>query len=228
MKTRLISLIILVLTFGLISCEKGPLAGFTASETIVEVGEIIDFHNTSLRANDFEWDFDDGDFSTKSNPSHYYSEPGLYEVSLKAFNNSDMMDIVYLKIRVLEQTSLEITVMEWDTDDVIPDVEIVLYTSLSDWDDEEDGEFIGLTGNNGKIFIEGLDAIRYYIDAWNEEYNNYTLATEDAGFIETHVLEANTVNYFIAEVDYDPGLKSKSEKKKLRVKKFERVSTKNK
>ncbi|MFC2120272.1 PKD domain-containing protein [Bacteroidota bacterium] len=214
MKTRFISLIIILLAFGLFSCEKGPLAGFTVPYSTVEVDEIIDFHNTSLRSNDFEWDFGDGYYSTKHNPSHSYSDPGTYEVSLKAYSNSsDMMDVVYLTVYVLEQTSLEITVMEWDTDNVIPDVEITLFTSIRDWEDEENGEFIGLTGGNGRIFIEGLDPIRYYIDAWNTDYNNYTLATEDVGFIETDILEANTVNYFIAEVDYDPGVKSKSDSK---------------
>lgn len=226
MKTRNIFILAIIISIGLISCEKGPHAGFTASDTVVEVNEIIDFNNTSLRAGYFEWDFGDGDYSTKVHPSHFYSDPGNYEVSLEAFSNGgDMVDIVFLTINVLPPTSLIITVMEYTSENEIPDVEIFLFRSLDDWDDNINGDFIGLTGNNGKIYIEGLDPIRYYVDAYNENYNNYTLAEEDVGFIETDILDPNTENYFIAWVDYDPGQQIKSESKKLRIKKFERRIT---
>lgn len=221
MKTRIIYIAALIFSLGFSSCEKGPLAGFRASSSVVETDEIIDFTNTSLRANSFDWDFGDGYYSSIIDPSHSYSDPGVYEVSLKAFSG-DMMDIVFLTIEVLQATSLEITVKEYYSEDIIPRCEIRIFRSLNDWNNDINGEYVGLTGNNGKLFIEGLDPIRYYIDAYNEEYNNYSLAEEDTGFIETDDLEPNVVNYFIAWVDYDPGIIGKSERKNLRIKKFER------
>ena len=91
MKTRILLTAIIASCLILSSCEKGPLAGFEASNTIVETEEIIDFTNTPLRAHNFEWNFGDGEFSIKSNPSHFYTDPGVYEVSLKAFKG-DMME----------------------------------------------------------------------------------------------------------------------------------------
>ncbi len=40
------------------------------------------FNNNSANGNDFEWDFGDGTTSTDVNPSHVYSAPGQYTVTL--------------------------------------------------------------------------------------------------------------------------------------------------
>lgn len=64
-----------------------PIADFTilndSCEAICEIG----FENRSENAIFFEWDFGDGNTSTEAHPSYVYSEPGRYEVSLKASNS---------------------------------------------------------------------------------------------------------------------------------------------
>lgn len=46
------------------------------------------FKNLSFGGNLFVWDFDDGNSSSEVNPTHYYSSPGLYTVTLSVFNDS--------------------------------------------------------------------------------------------------------------------------------------------
>ena len=45
---------------------------------------------------------------------------------------------------------------------------------------------------------------RYYVDVWEQNHNNWLLADDDIGFIETDPLYPNQVNYFTAWVDYIP------------------------
>ncbi len=44
----------------------------------------VSFINNSVNANSYMWDFGDNTTSTEENPSHTYSEPGVYEVVLVA------------------------------------------------------------------------------------------------------------------------------------------------
>ena len=47
----------------------------------------IQFHNESVDYDSCIWDFGDGNISYANHPSHYYSNYGVYEVSLQVFNN---------------------------------------------------------------------------------------------------------------------------------------------
>lgn len=62
----------------------------------------VDFTNNSS-AESFEWDFDDGAaYSTESNPSHTFNEPGNYQVMLIAIdsNSCNIRDTFYIPISV--------------------------------------------------------------------------------------------------------------------------------
>lgn len=67
-----------------------PVAAFTADTTDATCPPlIVNFTNTSQHANNFHWNFgDNGGTSTTENPSHIYSEPGSYDVTLVASANS--------------------------------------------------------------------------------------------------------------------------------------------
>jgi PKD repeat protein len=58
-------------------------------------GESVDFTNNSTGANDFVWDFGDGNQSTDVNPSHSYSEAGTYEVKLTAGNGTANCNVTH-------------------------------------------------------------------------------------------------------------------------------------
>ncbi len=47
----------------------------------------VDFNNLSANASSYVWDFGDGSTSTDENPSHTYSNPGVYDVKLVALSN---------------------------------------------------------------------------------------------------------------------------------------------
>ncbi|MBE0637678.1 MAG: PKD domain-containing protein [Bacteroidales bacterium] len=49
-----------------------------------EPGKVI-FTNKSSNAISYEWNFDDGTFSTQTNPTKTYQQNGSYIVTLKAF-----------------------------------------------------------------------------------------------------------------------------------------------
>jgi len=66
-----------------------PVAAFTASTTTPSTGDAVQFTDTSTDADDpadtpftYAWDFDDGATSTAENPSHTYTTPGTYTVTL--------------------------------------------------------------------------------------------------------------------------------------------------
>ncbi|MBN2238680.1 MAG: Ig-like domain-containing protein [Dehalococcoidales bacterium] len=62
-----------------------PVADFTATPTSGDAPHYVEFSDTSS-GNPYEWlwDFGDGTTSTEQNPSHTYSTPGNYTVSLTA------------------------------------------------------------------------------------------------------------------------------------------------
>ncbi len=57
-------------------------------------GNSVSFTNTSQHGLSYYWDFGDGTYSTETNPVHVYDVPGIYQVTLKAFNQCYMNEIV--------------------------------------------------------------------------------------------------------------------------------------
>lgn len=86
MKTKRYTLPFALLILVLVSCNKKPTAGFTASENEIYLSEKITFTSTSTGAASYEWDFGDGTFSTEPSPIHVYETPGNYTVTLKVYN----------------------------------------------------------------------------------------------------------------------------------------------
>jgi len=62
----------------------GPRAAFDYSRDSDEAPSSVEFTNTSVRAESYEWDFGDGGLSTEDMPSHRYTKSGDYTVKLRA------------------------------------------------------------------------------------------------------------------------------------------------
>ncbi|MCD4681220.1 MAG: PKD domain-containing protein [Bacteroidales bacterium] len=88
----LFSQILIISVFLLSSCSKDssptiPVeselpVSFTMDKTTVRIGETITFTNTSQNAASYEWDFGDGNSSTEENPTHSYSNTGIFAITL--------------------------------------------------------------------------------------------------------------------------------------------------
>jgi PKD repeat protein len=179
-----------------------PVADFTVSTNLVVPNEVVFFTNHSLHGEYYEWDFDDGYTSNEISPSHYYSNEGVYEVRLAAYNHG-IVDYAYFSVEVYE-TTLEVEVREWATDALIPAVNITLYPTYNDWYNFTNPIINAYTDNYGIVVFKGLQTIPYYINAFNEYYDNEQLGFEDIDFIATLPLQYATYNTFTAYVDYYP------------------------
>lgn len=70
------------------------------------VFENVILSNQSINANDFFWDFGDGNTSTDANTSHYYSIPGTYTITLSAHHTGcDKLSIAEREILVSDVTT---------------------------------------------------------------------------------------------------------------------------
>ena len=209
-----LSLFWLITALTFTGCVKEPYVDFLASKTEVAVGDIIYFTNRSYDALSYEWDFGDGYFSNNFNVSHFYEYPGLYNVQLSAFGKDSRISRAFMEITVLS-TDLEITVLEWYDKYPVRNASVILYPSLEDWQNYTNEIVEGFTNSNGKVLFTNLVADRkYYVDVWEDNHDNYTLAADDAGFITTDRLVAGALNYFTAWVDYyEPGKKNAIDRK---------------
>ncbi|MCK4923140.1 MAG: PKD domain-containing protein [Bacteroidales bacterium] len=221
MKRLLIILAITPLLFT--SCTKDPYADYISSTMIAEVGEPVSFTNRSHDANSYEWDFNDGYYSTTLNASHSWRAPDIYRVSLSAFGEDGRIDVALsdIDVRYLSFTNLEITVEEYeDPYYLVRDISVRLYPSVLDWEEEVNMIAEGYTDEFGIVTFSNVAmpfSRRLYVDVWGPYHDNYQLAAEDAVWIETDVLVPDSWNSFIAVVDYYPeGKKAAINRKDLK------------
>jgi len=84
-----------------------PVAAFLASATQVTVGQVVTFTDQSTNApNSWHWNFGDGVTTTAHNPTHAWTAPGTYSVTLIAAN-TDGSDDVSRQIIVIAPPVLE-------------------------------------------------------------------------------------------------------------------------
>lgn len=81
----------------LVGCSR-PIAQFAYSGA-EKAPAIVQFENTSEKADAYEWDFGDGNLSEEFAPAHKYKQSGIYQVKLKAIQQGKSRS----KSRILEQ-----------------------------------------------------------------------------------------------------------------------------
>ncbi len=218
----------------LTSCSRDPYADFTVSKDIAMVGEIVNFTNRSVDAIDYEWDFDDGNFSVNTHASHAWTSPGIYDVSLSAFGKNGDIDIAFWPVEIIQDyCDLEVYVEEYEEPYYyVTDISVRLYPTITDWENETNMIVEGFTGSNGKVLFLDVPIPynkRVYVDVWGPNHDNYLLAEEDAGWIETDILVKNVRNYFTAVVDYYPdGKKSGVSRKDMKIQRKKEAEGKTK
>ena len=143
-----------------------PIANFSADET--EACGTITVQFSDLSANDpttWEWDFGDGsETSSESNPSHTYSEPGLYTVSLTVTNLGGSNNLTLTEFIVVNEKP-------------VLSFEISHESSTG----AADGE-ITLTINGGT---------EPYTINWSNNMHDLTITNLNAGLYSVAVIDAN-------------------------------------
>src|SRR5690606_12799168 len=150
-----------------------------------EVGQDVIFYNESHNAVEFEWDFGDGFISNVANPVHVFTGTGTFEVLLTVYSGSGLSDKASITIDVKIPTLLEIEVVEYYDEYIIPGASVRLYPTLPDWEDEQDMTSEGYTDADGFVVFSHLGPYIHYVDVWEAEHNNYALKDEDVNFIRT-------------------------------------------
>ncbi|MEO5572091.1 MAG: PKD domain-containing protein [Bacteroidia bacterium] len=74
----------------------GPVAGFSSSIQDDCSPAIVDFTNNSLNSEMYSWNFGDSSYSIVQNPSHIYSTPGNYSVTLTAIDSLGCSDTLQM------------------------------------------------------------------------------------------------------------------------------------
>jgi hypothetical protein len=219
-KFKFISLLLPVI---LISCEKYPQSNFHTDTINPEVGQEVHFINDSYNSDSFEWDFGDGYISDAANPYHVFTSTGTFEVKLTSRSGNGYEDASSLILQVLVPTLLEIEVREYYDKYVVPDASVILYPTLPDWDEQKNSVSEGFTNSDGIVVFSGLDPFVYYVDVWEQNHDNYTLAAEDVGFIRTSEVLPHKINRFTAWVDIvDHGKGIAKGTRQIIIKKLER------
>jgi PKD domain len=193
---------VLGLSFIMISCEKSPVAVFHTDTVEPEVGHEVIFYNDSHDANRFEWDFGDGYISNDVNPTHSFNATGTYEVKLTAISKSNLEDKASITLSVLVPTLLEVSVLEYYDQYVVPNASVILYPTAADWDAQTNKITEGFTDVYGVAVFSGLDPFVHYVDVWEQNHDNYALRSEDLAFIRTPEIIPHQINRFTAWVDY--------------------------
>jgi hypothetical protein len=216
----------MVLPLILVSCESSPIAIFTANPGDPVVGEEVWFTNESENATEFEWNFGDGYISNEPNPIHKFTSTGAFTIVLKAWSESGLTNESSLTLEVKIPTLLEIEVLEYYEEYPVEGASIILYPTLTDWDNETNMVNEGFTDADGNAVFADLENIVYYVDVWEATHDNYTLRSEDVGFIRTPEIMPNKINRFIAYVDFaDHGKGDGKRDRTLIIKKLERKSS---
>jgi len=191
----------LILPLLLFSCESEPTAMFSVENAEPEVGQEVFFINESDNADRFEWDFGDGYGSDESDPVHIYTGTGTFDVLMTATSRKGLTSQATVTIKVQVPTLLEIEVVEWYDEYVVPDASVRLYPTLTDWEDELNMESEGFTDANGIVVFSHLGPYIFYVDVWEATHDNYSLKVEDVNFIRTPEVLPHKINRFVAWVD---------------------------
>ena len=163
----------LIIILGLSeSCKKEPSSCFNfTSESVannedIQTDEEITFTNCSENAEMYLWDFGDDNSSSEANPVHSYSDQGSYAVKLTAYGKDNSEEDFTLKtINIICPTILTVTVITYETNDLVPNCEVYIFESEQDYENFENYIF-GYTDQNGQIvFDEGIKSIQYIIFA---------------------------------------------------------------
>jgi gliding motility-associated-like protein len=141
----------------------------------------VEFTNLTVGASEFAWDFGDGIFSNELDPSHMYTQPGEYFVTLSATNTMGCHSSVTKGPYIITIPDLFIPNVFSPNDDGINDVFLVTYTGsqpftlqiVDRWGVKlytGSNKIVGWDGTNtkGEDVVDGV--YYYYVKIGDKDY----------------------------------------------------------
>lgn len=180
-----------------------------------EVGETITFRNCSDPATDYLWDFGDGNQMYGEEVTYVYQNPGDFTVTLTAYFGTDTK-VARGTIHVTSPTELRITTYYEGSSVTVAGVDVILYQSLQDW--QQDGNRIasGITDQYGEItFISdrtngfNLNPQEYFIYASRDADNGSGYYSNEETNFSTSILNQGQLNLFDVDLRFSPYKKKK-------------------
>jgi len=141
------------------SCSKAPVASFEVDQNEVKAPATITFTNTSTNADEFLWNFGDGETSTEMNPIHEYVQGGDYDVSLKAYGEDDTNTFVKTIIILPNMTgfwNIHFAVFNNSYDARLQLTELENHKLVGEFAFQDDPNYTQISGSS---LIDGYDVI---------------------------------------------------------------------
>ncbi len=91
-----------------ITVLPASVANGTTGTIPVSIPATVTFTNTSVNADSVQWNFGDGATDTTSNPTHIYTAPGTYSVTLIAYNANGCNDTTSIIVVINSTSSLTV------------------------------------------------------------------------------------------------------------------------
>jgi PKD repeat protein len=204
----------------MISCSEDdpfpvPIVDFAPDPEIVEVGIEVMLDNLTTNADNYEWDFGDGQISTEISPTVTFLSPGNVTVTLRAFTVDNQVDSLSKTFRVYERvlTGYILNVFPsfneseaWDPDEAgdeqWPDLAVIFTPTDANQSNPEngfiDGQFVNVPSSVRPIFRAAEDVTPFA--------NPITLTDENWTFLLLDVDEDG--QQLMAGAEFNPVLHS--------------------
>jgi hypothetical protein len=163
--------------------QPGPVAGFSFLPANPGVNASVSFTNTSTLATSYIWDFGDGTIdSVNANPSHIYTSPGTYTVTLTAHSNSGCADnVITQQITVITCASATFTA----NDVCANDPSTITFTGVAS------GSAIFTWNFDGGTIISGSGQGPYTVSWAVAGIHTLTLSINDQGCVVNGTFNVN-------------------------------------
>lgn len=206
MKFKIFLLLFFISALVFQSCQKEPTACFDISKNNIAVGDTLHFSFCSLNDNSCKWEFGDGTSSSLERPEKIYNSAGTFRIILTVYTEGGKKSDTLSKVVTVNGSapSIQITVKNLMSLSLIGNINVKLFSNLSDWQNMTSPVASGVTDNTGKIFFSNLSEAQYFIRAENVNYTNFNLGNSAIEYILTDTLIENDTILFTAWVQTKP------------------------
>ncbi|WNB18137.1 PKD domain-containing protein [Marivirga arenosa] len=191
--------------------KSSPTADFTTADSrFIFVGDEVQFQYLSTGASTYSWDFGDGSTSTLENPSHIYSQGGIYDVRLTITSADGEAEVVKENyLTVIKPKDIPYTLSDGgdlEGTDIDFIIENIAGTGFQVGESSIPGKAGTASGSNA--IVTGINQSQYENDSeayiYSPEFNFASLGNYELSFETNYSFEPNW-DGFIVEYTTDRG-----------------------